>query len=201
MIINQTQNIMKKINVLLLITALVIGSFSTANAQDEDKKKGIRAGWNYSNYYTNGEASGDNLNAFYVGFFTEKKIVPLLRFGTGLEYLQNGVSTDLNGTTLAYKAHAISIPLYLRVKLGPVFAQGGAGLNFNIAHNYKIGDESTDVPDELKVNTFDLPLHLGLGVKIAIITIEARYHWGMINVYDNLDTKSQYFQIGAGISF
>jgi len=192
---------MKKSNLLLLVSVLLFASINSYG-QDDDKNKGVRAGWQSSNFYVDGEGA-DPLSSFYVGFTGEKSIIPLLKFGSGLEYFQNGTQTTIANETFQYKAHVISIPLYLKLKLGPVFALGGAAANFNIAHNYKVGDNSSDVPDDLKVNTFDVPVFAGLGVKILMFSIEARYHWGMLDTSksDATDSKVQYFQIGAGISF
>ena len=53
--------------------------------------------------------------------------------------------------------------------------------------------------DTGKSNWFDAPVFLGAGVKIFFVSVEARYHWGLIEVRNGL--KSQYFQLGAAVSF
>ncbi len=165
-------------------------------------KKGIRAGWQISNFYDNGN-SDDNLNSFYVGLFGEKKLVPLLRLGAGLEYHTVGTSLSSSNITAKYTRHSISIPVYLRMKLGPVYALGGVAPDFGISNIFKIDDEKIDLDDEAKTSTFDAPLFLGVGFKIAIVSIEARYHWGTMNLskLENNNFKQQYFQIGAAVSF
>ena len=192
---------MRKTNLLLLATILLIYSVS-AFGQD-DKNRGVRAGWQNSNYYEDGNNSGDNLSAFYIGVTGEKSILPLLKFGSGFEYFQNGISGSIGNDEYKFKAHTISIPIYLKLKLGPVFALGGAGANFTITQQYKLNDNSVDVPDAAKTNWFDVPVFAGIGVKILIVTIEARYHWGMLDASssDLTNPQVQYFQIGAGISF
>lgn len=43
------------------------------------------------------------------------------------------------------------------------------------------------------------PLFMGAGLKILFITLEARYHWGITDVYQGYN--NQYLQLGAAISF
>ena len=196
-------NTMKKITTLLLIAFITIPSI-ISYAGDDDKKKTIRAGWQVSNFYDDDfSTTGTELHAFYVGFNAEKDLVPLLKFGSGIEYLQNGYTGKVLTEEFSYRSHVISIPLYLKLKLGPVFALGGAGMNFNVAQNYKVGGSKIDIPDNLQINVFDVPVFAGVGLKIAMFTIEARYNWGLINAAksDAFTYKAQYFQLGGGISF
>ncbi len=187
---------------VLFISIFIISLSFNANAQDENSSRGVRAGWQLSDYYFDGSAIGDSpLNSFYVGFFNENKIIPMLYFGSGLEYFQNGSNIG-NATDAQFKQHIISVPVYLKFKIGPVFATGGAAANFKVAENYVLGGNKIEVPENLKSNVFDVPLHLGLGVKILMFTVEARYYWGMLDTFQNApETNTQYFQIGGGISF
>ena len=173
----------------ILILLLTFGLFSFQGmAQDN----GIRAGWNTAGTFADGNHIQGNLQNFYVGFFRNNEFGGILALHTGLEYLQNGWQKDDEKRV----AHMVSVPIGLRVKLGPIFALGGAGLNFTVAQNNE-GVLSNITP---KNNVFDLPLFLGLGLKIAIVSIEARYNWGMIQTND-LGYQNQYFQLGAGIHF
>ena len=189
---------MKK-GILFLLSALVIGTYGS-NAQDKDKQKvgGIRAGFQSAYMVEEGSKpdTANSLNSFYVGFFRDKKISPLLFFGSGLEYFQNGMKYP--GDTKRV-LHTISIPLDLKLKLGPVFALGGAAANFKVAEKIVVEDNSVNPAEGNVSNWFDIPVFLGAGVKISIITIEARYHWGLLEVRNGL--HSRYLQIGAGISF
>lgn len=188
---------MKKITIIILV---VFGAVLSTYAQDEKPQKlGIRAGYHSSIIVVDGSqfASTVALNSFYVGVFKEKKLMPMLHFGTGLEYIQNGFESNL--VDLQRKLHYISAPLYLKVKLGPVYATGGTALNFKVAENNKFSDESMDPLSE-KSNWFDLPLQAGVGVKILMVSLEARYNWGMIELND-IGAKNQYFQMGLAVSF
>jgi len=173
---------------LLLILTLTLGFISfSGNAQDN----GIRAGWNYAGTCANGDQFEGSLPNFYAGIFRNNKFGGIFALHTGLEYLQNGWKADDNNYR---RLHVLSVPVGLRVKLGPLFALGGAGLNFNVGENNE-GFVANAAP---KNNVFDLPLFLGVGFKIAIVSIEARYNWGVIDA-NSLGQQNQYFQIGAGL--
>jgi len=93
----------------------------------------------------------------------------------------------------------ISVPIDLKVKLGPVLVLGGIAANFKVSEKIIINDNSTNPSDGNKSNWFDAPVFLGASVKIFFITIEGRYHWGLIESVDGL--YNRYFQIGAAFNF
>ena len=184
----------------IMITLVLLSAVQSSFAQDDKPGKiGIRAGYHAAMISIDGDqiAGTVGLNAFYVGLFKEKKLVPMLRFGSGLEYFQNGFESNL--IDLQRKLHYLSVPLYLKVKLGPVYATGGTALNFKVAENNKFLDESMDPLSE-KSKIFDMPLQLGLGFKILMLSVEARYNWGMLEIND-VGAKNQYLQLGIAVSF
>ena len=96
--------------------------------------------------------------------------------------------------------HYISLPNYLKFKLGPAFLLGGVAPSFKVAVKVKVGGENVNPLDANKSNWFDIPAFAGGGVKILFITVEARYHWGLVKLNDD-GYMNQYFQLGAGFSF
>lgn len=189
--------IMKKINSLVLAALLLTISLGI-NAQKKEGGKigGIRFGYHSAALYENGDMlpGTEHLQNFYIGFFRDNKLIPALHLGTGIEYFQNGGKVD-NDNKLVL--HYLSVPLHIKAKLGPVFALTGFAPSFKVSEKVFVnGTNST--PDE-KSKGFDVPFYLGAGVKFLFITVEARYHWGIIEL--NNGVKSQYLQIGAGISF
>ena len=187
-----------QLTAILVSMALIIGS--NVYAQDDKDKPariGIRAGWNYASMFIDNEelAGIEHNNAFYIGVFKEKKLVPFLRLGSGLEYLQNGyIIKDGSDRDI----HYLSVPLYLKVKIGPVYATGGTGFNFKIGENLP-GDASQDPLNNETTNFYDMPFQLGAGLKILMFSVEARYNWGILNV--NNDASNQYLQVGFTVSF
>jgi hypothetical protein len=168
--------------------------------QKEDKKTigGVRGGWHSASLVDDGSKpdTAQSLSTFYVGFFRDNKVAKILFFGTGIEYFQNGMKYSNNDKRVL---HTISIPVDLKVKIGPVFSLGGAAANFKMAERVFINDEKNKPADGDKSKGFDVAAFAGAGVKILFISIEARYHWGLLEVRNGM--KSRYFQLGAAISF
>jgi hypothetical protein len=165
-----------------------------------DNKFGIRAGYQLASFHVDGSMleNTDNLNSFYLGIFKEKEIVPHFDFGYGLDFMQNGAELSDFGK---YTVNYLSVPLYLKAKIGPVFGLAGLAANFKLSDKLSNGGMETDASDNYATNDFDLPLFVGAGIKILMITIEGRYNWGMIEMNDITRIKNQYFQVGASYSF
>lgn len=182
---------------VIVLIALITSGLS---AQDEKQNRvgGIRVGYNGASMYMddNKYPASEVLPAFYAGFFRDNKIIPLLHFGTGLEYVQNGIQFDSDNKR---KLHYVSLPIDLRIKVGPVYALGGISPSFKVAEKIIEVGTSRNPDSGDKSAVFDAPLYVGAGVKILFFTVEARYHWGLVEVYNGY--YNRYFQIGAGISF
>ena len=108
---------MKKILFFLLLGFVLIPTEKIL-ADDDDKPfyKGIRVGWQQSNF---SNSDWGDLSSFYAGFFGVKKIGlgKLFSFYSGLEFYQIGSKEDNdNKFVISY----ISVPINLRVKVGPV---------------------------------------------------------------------------------
>ena len=190
---------MKK-KTFLIITALLLG-FCLTHAQDKKeghKVGGIRAGWQAAALFEDGSKpdTSNALNSFYVGFYRDTKIIPLLHFGAGLEYFQTGMDYSTNTSRVL---HTISVPLDLKLKLGPVFALTGFAANFKVSEKIVYKGDSTNPIESDKSDWFDVPFFLGAGIKIWFVSVEARYHWGLLEVRNG--KHNQYFQLGAAISF
>jgi hypothetical protein len=189
-------NAMKK-PYLLFVFAAAFGLIATdMKAADGDRVGGLRFGYHSSVYTKGGEQLGDPLNSFYVGFTRDNKLIPMLHLGTGLEYFKNGVKlTDGIQRDFYY----LSVPIDATLKLGPVFALTGFAPSFKVAERYVTDGNPVKPSDDMKAEWFDIPFFVGAGVKIWILSLEARYHWGLLEVTDGY--KSQYFQLGLGFSF
>ena len=137
-----------------------------------------------------------NLSSFYVGFFREQPLKGIFSSNAGIEYFQNGQKFDGDSRRLI---HTLSIPVNVKVKIGPAFAVGGITANFKAAERYVNNGEKIKPEKGNKANWFDSAAFAGAGVKISVFMVEARYHWGLVNMGNGLHNR--YFQIGGAILF
>jgi len=190
---------MVRMTLLFLATFLFLGATALEGQEKEKRKVGsIRAGFHSANMVLEEDDpdTTHSLNNFYIGFSRDTRIIPILWFGSGIEYFQNGLKYTDN---LKRVVHTISVPLDLKVKVGPVYALTGFAANFKVSEKIIAGDNSIDPLEEDKANWFDAPFFLGAGVKIAFVSVEARYHWGTIEARNSL--YNRYLQIGAALTF
>ncbi len=185
---------MKKFTILL--AAIMVLVFSM-DAGAQGKKSGMRAGYTVSNLI---DGPG-YLNGFYVGFSHDRPIgkAKLLWGHGGTEYTQAGYMLDENNYR---RLHYLSFTNALKVKLGPVFVQGGYALNFKLAESYISGgfDAKTSAN---KYRVFNFPVHMGAGVTLGPVTVEARYNYGLSKLNRDIspDDRLSYLQVGAGLHF
>ena len=183
---------MKRITVFFGIIALTLVSL---NLQAQERRNGMRAGYIMSASELDGTSA---LHGFYVGFAHDKPIgeSKFLMLHGGSEYTQAGWQfTD----DTFHRLHYLSFPGALKVKLGPVFVQGGFALNFKMGERVYIDGEDAKTDDN-KSKFFNLPLHAGLGLMLGPVTVEARYNYGVLTVHDD-GYHVGYLQLGAGLFF
>ena len=184
---------------ILLISLFSFAVYCSYAANGDDKNTGgIRAGFHSASMAEKGAKpdTANSLNNFYIGLYGDRNISRILFLGTGIEYFQNGLRYPNNSSNVL---HTLSIPVDLKVKLGPVFAVGGVAANFKLSEKFYKGDSNYDPNDYANSRFFDFPVFLGAGVKVLFLTVEARYHWGLIEARDGL--YNRYLQIGASLSF
>jgi hypothetical protein len=187
----------------LFLFAIILMLFTGLAMAQEDKHHnkvgGIRAGWQNAGFFLDGSKypGSEAYQTFYLGFFRDNKLAPMFYHGSGLDYFQTGIQMGGEKDRLL---HYISLPNYLKFKLGPAFLLGGVAPSFKVAEKVNVGGENVNPLDANKSNWFDIPAFAGVGVKILFITVEARYHWGLVKLNDD-GYMNQYFQLGAGLSF
>jgi hypothetical protein len=187
---------------ILVLSALVFLGAMSLLAQDKKesaRKVGtLRLGWHSASQVLDGDKQqgSESHNSIFLGFSRDTKIIPLLWFGSGVEYFQNGLDyTDNTRRVL----HTISVPVNLKLKLGPVYALTGFAANFKVSEKIKTGDSSVNPLDSDKSKWFDAPFFMGAGLKILFVSVEARYHWGTIEARNSL--YNRYLQVGAAFTF
>jgi hypothetical protein len=159
--------------------------------------KGIRFGYQDSNF---SESDGDDLSSWYAGFFGVKSLGAgkLLSIYSGIEYFQNGTSNDGdNEIILGY----ISIPVNLRVQIGPLYAFAGFDPSFKVYEKVTILPQDVDNFD---INGFDIGGQIGIGAKFLFLGAEIKYNQGLTSVFTDAGDKentSHHIQAGLCVYF
>ncbi|MFZ4547124.1 MAG: outer membrane beta-barrel protein [Bacteroidales bacterium] len=178
----------------LSILVAVLTIYSHAVQAQGKRSIGIRAGYQNSGLFKDSEklTGTSNYASFYVGVFKEKKILPFLHWGTGLEYCQNGAGlTGDSKQVIKY----LGIPVHLKVKVGPVYALVGVQPKVKLSEKIILDGDKTSPTDEQKSKTMDFPAYGGIGFNILIVSIEARYQYSMFET--NHGARNAYLQLGA----
>ncbi len=185
--------------ILLFCFAFTANSFAQS---EEGFNFGIKAGWHNDNMYRTGDANYGELNAFYIGVFSEAEAEPgsKVKVGSAIEYFQNG----FDNSDGKFIMHTISLPGYSKIYVGPAFALVGLGLNFRIVDNredFPGGQQTQTKVSATKL--LDLPVSLGVGIELGRFIVEAKYSWGLFNAayIDGGAHKNRYLQVGGGITF
>jgi hypothetical protein len=191
---NQLNTVTMKKALFLLMAFAMLMIAPLVKADEGPDGKGIRAGYQNSFFRMDGDkAFDDPYNNFYIGFFKSNNIVPLLKLNSGIEYFQvGGKSNDAE-----LKLHYLSVPLSLRLKLGPIYGLGGFNGAIKLGGSSDFAAIGADTGD---FSTIDAGAHLGVGFKFLMLGIEAKYNWGLIEQTDN-NLKSEYLQVGAVLFF
>lgn len=181
------RNMTKSIMVLGMV--LLVG-FGSVLAKD----RGIRGGWMESKISKGGDSYLDaKYKSFYVGMFNDQELIPMLYIYTALDYYQTGSKyNDDNKLVL----HYISIPVGLKLKIGPVQAFGGIHGAVKVSTAYTLLGQP--VSSE-KFSTFDAGTFIGLGLNIAFIGAEVKYTKGLVDI--NSGYKNNFWQGGLTLWF
>lgn len=172
----------------IMILGLLLAGILTYNCLAQEKKFGIRGGYQTSFLSDDGEKTGGTKSGFYVGAYKDTKVFPFLFFNTGLEYSQYGASKLEKGD---YSLNYVGIPLAIKAKVGPLYALAGSGFNVKFVES---GNPYND-----KAKWFDIPAYVGAGISILFLAIEAKQTWGLTDINNGLNNNS--FQVGLSMRF
>ncbi len=176
---------MKKILTLLILLSFTFSAFA---GHDDDNKtwKGVRAGYQSSNLFYDGDKLYDNnLHSFYVGVFGARKIgLKLFSIYSGLTFYQTG--SDQSSDTRVVLSY-IELPISLRVKLGPMYVFGGGNAAIKVGEKNELN--GVDISKDTDIKSFDAGAQIGLGLKLTKIGVEIKYNWGLVDIADKLKTS------------
>lgn len=214
---------MKKLFTYLTVAILLVGITLPSQAQFLRKNDpltiGVKGGLNFSNYLGDDLDDTDAKTRGNVGIFLKYDVSPqfALQPEVNLSWLgaEEGISDfDPSGTygtdgDVSLKQTYLSIPVLAKYQfqtnsgLVPnVFA--GPVLSFSVDDEYEFDTNTTDDEGDLEdigldTNTTQFGLELGAGLQYGIFMLDARYHWGLTDVYDDYDASNSAFLISLGI--
>ena len=161
-----------------------------------DLPNGFRVGYQRSDMVNNSKTSSGMLDRGYIGYVRKIGRAPIVHLETGLEFMIAGAEqTDTSKLDLYY----FSAPLQGVLKIGPIVAVAGVNANFRIAEKFTESGKSITRDKEEKSAIFDVAADAGIGFNILMITLEARYYWGLLEV-DN-GWNNRYLQLGLKFHF
>ncbi len=189
-------------NYFLILTLFVFVCGSAFSQKDDDKGPDlitITAGWSAADLVIDGEEVTDVRHGFFGGVRKDFKLAPIFSLNTGILYVQKGATFKFGDAESEWELDYLELPVGLKAKLGPVFAT--AGLSANIRINSQIDGEKTSDIEDFDVNAFALSSSLGLGVKILMFSVDARWQYGFTDIISDNDgdaVNNNYFLIGLG---
>jgi len=166
---------------------------TSTNAQDSNPVRfGFKGGINFSNLYTEDDASSKMRTGFNVGIFTKLPITNYIAIQPEIYYTTKGAEITYNNAfvtgTAGFHLNYIEVPLmivgnitkYFNVHAGPYAA-------FLI--NGKVKNESNvdlfNFEDNLNkddYNTFEAGVAIGAGIDLKAVSLGVRYNHGLTNV-------------------
>lgn len=184
---------MRKIAILAIV--VLVSGLSGLFAQSTGLRVGLQ-----SARLAGLEYDVNRLRSFYIGAYHINDFAGFFGFNKGLEYSQMGFMDNEDNFR---RVHTISVPLLLRAKIGPAFATAGLGANFKISESARLFGEDILTDSQYKSPFFDLPVLVGAGMKVAILTFELRYGYGLIDAskLDEFEVHNSYWQLGMAVSF
>jgi hypothetical protein len=186
----------------LLATSLLASCTLAAQDTEKDKEKnkdddrwnGLRAGYHLSNFEGD-KGSTSSRNGYYGGYYRNLIKVPLFSLSTGLEFNTAGSASGDDERRLSY----LSLPINNRFKFGPVYIDLGLDAALKMGEKTLVDGVEVELPDEAKAEALDLLVHGGAGFKFLFLSVEARYRYGLTEVYEG--TRNAGLQLGLSTFF
>lgn len=192
---------------LLILSIICVSYFSNAQSFTFGPKIGLQTNKftiNKDELKTEAKA-GFNVGAFARVGISKFFVQPELYYA-----YQSGTYKTNPDMSQEVKINTITIPALLgfdlfNAKLAKVYVMGGPAVAFNVNSNVSTNDASAAAfpiksKDDLKKALWSM--QLGAGVDILKFTIDARYEFGISNIYTgdekNVDIKNGHFLLNLG---
>lgn len=185
----------------LLLTALLLACFAQAQKNDDDDREGfngLRAGY-YSSNLEGDWGDADARTGFYGGYYRNLIKVPLYRLSTGLEYHTSGATASAAGVESEPRLSYLSLAINNRFKIGPVYGDIGLDPALLLGEKALVNGTEVDIPSDQDAANFDVLVHVGAGFKFLFLGVEARYRYGLLDVYEG--TRNTGLEVGLSAFF
>ena len=193
---------MKLKQIFTLLLLLVIGGCLMAQESELNVKSGLRFGYQDSKSIRNGVDYKDNYLSGYIGYFMMKELTHKIAIGTCFEYNISGWKDKSDDKK--YERENICIPLFVNLNIGRhLYVHSGVSANFLLGETFTVRNYEMAVPDKYKTHLVSTLAFAGAGIKIFMVSLEARYYLGLNNISTSRDfnVKEAYLQIGARFNF
>lgn len=194
---------MKKRNLIVALFFGMVASVSAQNRMNSNSNTniGIKGGYNLAALSYDGEGETDQRHGLHLGFYAEEFISDNLAIQPELLYSQQGYQIKDSNGTFTQKLDYINLPVML--KLYPsrnFFLEAGPQIGLAISDKdvYEGVFNSTTVYEP---NNFDWGMNLGGGFKTnSGISLGARYHVGLGDLYDSGKAHNRVLQFSVGFN-
>ncbi|WP_046758671.1 porin family protein [Kordia jejudonensis] len=191
-------------NVILML-GLFLMAFQVGNAQDTTTRTGnfgIKGGYNLAAVNFDGDADTGNRSGFHVGVYGESFLNQNIALQVELLYSQQGYEIETNSGTFTQKLNYINLPLMLKGYLSDnFFLEVGPQIGVAISHKEEFDSnfDLFDTSEEFDPNSFDYGANFGTGFRTdSGITLSARYHLGLGDIYDDGSPKNRVWLFSVG---
>lgn len=153
---------------------------------------GIKAGTNFAGITDASDLS--NRTGFLVGIFGGVIFSDTVGIQGDLLYSQQGAEFDSEKIDLSY----INIPIVIKY-----FVVGGLNIQAGPQFGFIVDDNIKEIfGDIVEAETFDLTGVVGLGYDLPMrIKVDARYNFGLTDIFTNEDGKNSVVSLSLGYSF
>ena len=204
-----------------LLTFSLAAALAVAFAPKAHAQFGVKAGLNAAEMHGRDGESSSYKTFYHIGLIFQGEIAGPLSIQPEIQYSQQGGNLKGAFTDYDTKLHYFTVPVLLKLTLGPVFVEAGpqfcllvdatrdgqveiSGTNGSVAYGHVDGQSVTD-----QYKKTDISVAGGAGLKLGNLTLGGRLVAGLNDINDarNLtginDPKLQnrMFQAYAGIQF
>jgi hypothetical protein len=175
-----------------IFTVVIFACVLTYNSAQSQTKFGIRGGLNISNQKLNGQAATTTFKSilrFHAGLFAESKLSDKLILQP--EIIYNGIGSRLGENNNGYKmlVDYVCVPMLIKYNLKGATIGTGPQAGLLMGAKVKAGDDEENSKSMYK--SFDLGWLLNVDVPVTrSISIAARYHLGLTNIYKDLGSQN-----------